>query len=485
MLQSGDVTISRSSGSATPPRQHLPLSPSTSYSMMPVDQGQPRSESFPSVALSPADIQTKGQGKASKYRSPSLRRYSVDGRGQAKGPSTAQSSKWKGKGGHKGSGLRSASLPVSLSDTVHIFVDNSNIEIGCQFLPSGIRDFSQRLNIINFTKVLSGHRKTGRLVVVGSNPGASIWQKWADAGYTQQTASRNPETNKEEFVDEALCAKAYAFMLGEISNGRPSGILALCTGDGNLSNQKEGTEDANFRNLVRHATSLLGWKVELWSWKASCHSFYIRFATDPAVQRSFKVCFLDEHRSFITEPDQRRIHPAISSTTCCDTGDNVCVYCRSNLSSYSFQPCGHTILCNLCAQIVRPQIGRKPFDLCFLCHSPWTELTDGHAAHSLGRSAEETLERLSASSCEARSDIRAGRARATVVVTRAGAVAACREVPSLCSYCGGRPSTFAFIPCKHKVLCSMCAETVRPQKGRPPYHVCYMCRSPWTDIKAI
>ena len=64
-------------------------------------------------------------------------------------------------------------------------VDNSNICIGCQFLPNGTRDFSQRLSIQKFAQAVAGVRQVSRQVVVGSKPPRShaIWQHWENAGY--------------------------------------------------------------------------------------------------------------------------------------------------------------------------------------------------------------------------------------------------------------------------------------------------------------
>lgn len=70
-------------------------------------------------------------------------------------------------------------------EVVHVFVDNSNICIGCQFLPNGTRDFSQRLSIQKFAQAVAGVRQVSRQVVVGSKPPRShaIWQHWENAGY--------------------------------------------------------------------------------------------------------------------------------------------------------------------------------------------------------------------------------------------------------------------------------------------------------------
>ena len=70
-------------------------------------------------------------------------------------------------------------------EVVHVFVDNSNISIGCQFLPDGTRDFTQRLSIQKFAQAVAGVRQVSRQVVVGSKPprGHAIWQHWENAGY--------------------------------------------------------------------------------------------------------------------------------------------------------------------------------------------------------------------------------------------------------------------------------------------------------------
>eukprot|EP00913_Durusdinium_trenchii_P000185 g168.t1 len=116
--------------------------------------------------------------------------------------------------------------------SVHIFVDNSNICIGT----------------------------VQRRVVMGSRPSApSIWAAWKRAGYEVQTAHRDPR-NREEFVDgrEALM---HVLRFPRCDDDH---VLILATGDGNLGGQAPNTAGANFQNLVQTVAEgrVPGWSVE-------------------------------------------------------------------------------------------------------------------------------------------------------------------------------------------------------------------------------
>ncbi|CAE7219285.1 unnamed protein product [Symbiodinium natans] len=145
--------------------------------------------------------------------------------------------------------------------TVHMFVDNSNISIGAQLLPTGLRDFSKRLNIARFTQVVANGRRIARQVVCGSKPPrtSAIWQHWDRNGYQVMVEWRSPEDNREQFVDGRLVAEALMHV-NSVGNANPDNVLVVCTGDGNTDNQAAGTTGANFQNLVR-TVARMGWKV--------------------------------------------------------------------------------------------------------------------------------------------------------------------------------------------------------------------------------
>ncbi|CAK9085524.1 CCCH-type zinc finger protein moe-3 (Maturation oocyte expansion protein 3) [Durusdinium trenchii] len=251
-------------------------------------------------------------------------------------------------------------------EVLHVFVDNSNISIGCQFLPSGTRDFSQRLNIPKFVQAVAGVRQVQRQVVVGSKPprGHAIWQHWENAGFQVLVEWRDPESNREQFVDARLVAEALMHVshVDRLrSQGDPRGhgrhVFVLSTGDGNLEGQAAGTAGANFINLAKEVAQR-GWKVEVWCWNSTCSSSYRRLAEDPNLQ--VKICFLDGLRSKITMTSRPQ-----------EEEENLCMQCLANASTYAFQPCNHKVLCQDCAALIVPHKGRQPLGLCFICRLEW------------------------------------------------------------------------------------------------------------------
>eukprot|EP00435_Cladocopium_sp_Y103_P045254 s2196_g12.t4 len=253
-------------------------------------------------------------------------------------------------------------LAAEMQEVVHVFVDNSNISIGCQFLPSGTRDFTQRLCIQKFAQAVIGARQVRRQVVVGSKPprGHAIWQHWENAGYQVLVEWRDPDTNREQFVDARLVAEALMHV-GHVDRqdgprGRGHHVLALCTGDGNLEGQAPGSAGANFINLVKDVAQR-GWKVEVWCWHSTCNSAYRRLAEDPDLQ--VKLCFLDGLRSKITMTSRPLDE------------ESLCVQCIANIPTHAFQPCNHKILCEACAADVAPHRGRPPLGWCFICREEW------------------------------------------------------------------------------------------------------------------
>lgn len=265
-------------------------------------------------------------------------------------------------------------LAAEMQEVVHVFVDNSNISIGCQFLPSGTRDFTQRLSIQKFAQAVIGIRQVRRQVVVGSKPPRShgIWQHWENAGYQVLVEWRDPESNREQFVDARLVAEAMMHVdhIDRLQQqgdprGRGRHVLALCTGDGNLEGQAAGTVGANFINLAQHVARR-GWKVEVWCWHSACHSAYRRLAENLDMQ--VKLCFLDGLRSKITMVSRSA---ALEEE---EEEESLCVQCLSNIPTHAFQPCNHKILCGDCAADVLPHRGRPPLGLCFICRVEWTDI---------------------------------------------------------------------------------------------------------------
>jgi len=248
-------------------------------------------------------------------------------------------------------------------EVVHVFVDNSNISIGCQFLPDGTRDFAQRINIKKFAQAVEGARRVARRVVVGSKPPAShaIWRHWEDAGFQLFLEHRDPTTNREQFVDGRLVGEAAIHVMHHEADGNRN-VLVVCTGDGNSDGELPGTPGATFISLVEKVARR-GWKVEVWCWRCTCHSRYVDLAKDRSLQ--VKLCFLDGLRKKVTMMSRAGVEePA-----------DLCVQCLVNEPTHAFQPCSHRILCAECAAEVTPHRNLPPLGCCFLCRTPWTAIT--------------------------------------------------------------------------------------------------------------
>lgn len=260
------------------------------------------------------------------------------------------------------------------SQTVHVFVDNSNICIGCQLLPNGFRDFQQRISIRGFTSMVQGVRKLSRRVVMGSRPSSQrFWAAWKREGYEVCTAHRDPRTKREEFVDGRLVGEALMHVLQPVGSG--SHVLVLATGDGNLEGQAPNTAGANFQNLVRTIASRVeGWTVEVWCWRSSCHSCYKRMAWAGEI----RLYFLDGLRKEVTMTAGKTAPALAGSAVPPNEGlehEDTCVQCLMAEATYAFNPCNHRILCRECAMETRPHWNTRPLGLCFLCRCPWDDIT--------------------------------------------------------------------------------------------------------------
>ncbi|CAJ1335414.1 unnamed protein product, partial [Effrenium voratum] len=267
-------------------------------------------------------------------------------------------------------------LAAESRESVHIFVDNSNIAIGCQLLPTGVRDFSQRLNIQKFTSAVAGFRRQCRKVVVGSKPPANhrIWEVWRRYGYQVLTEFRDPETNREQFVDSRMVAEALMHVLQPLGGG--ANVLVLATGDGNLENQEPGTAGANFQNLVNTISSGRAgpWTVEVWCWRASCHAVYKRMAQ----QNRIRLCYLDGLRKYVTMTSRQAVFAGATAAAAVveEEEADVCVQCLTAEPTHCFLPCRHQILCGSCAQQTLPHRDRPPLGSCFVCRVPWQDIVE-------------------------------------------------------------------------------------------------------------
>jgi len=255
------------------------------------------------------------------------------------------------------------------SQTVDIFVDNSNLLIAARFLPDGTVDGLVRLHVARLSQTMGGARKIRRKVVVGSKPprNHSIWKRWEDAGYEVLLNERDRETNREQGVDDRLVASASMHI-----DFNPPGILVLGTGDGNQAGQRPGTYAANFRNLVKKATDR-GWTVEIWSWRLSCNRCYMDMAADTSRPGRVKVVLLDSLRSLVTFRAAAPVMVAGDPAAVAQDDDaDLCIACLSEAVTHAFQPCSHRVLCRACTQIY--QASRHT--ACAICRQPYTSISE-------------------------------------------------------------------------------------------------------------
>lgn len=254
--------------------------------------------------------------------------------------------------------------------------------LSAQTLSNGQRDMSIRLNVRTLCQVVIGGRTPMRREVVGSRPPAhnAIWDRWRQQDFNVQVNHRAPDTGREEAVDQLLVAEAIMHM----TNNRPRDgdrppILVLGTGDGNQHGQPQGVMGANFRNLVTTAVLQLGWKVEVWAWRSSCHNVYHRLEQE--YPGRVKVCLLDPFRSEVTFRQELAAAAAAAGAdeaaaavaAALDEEDDLCVVCIDNESTHLLRPCGHKVLCERCVDVYRA----AHLTGCPICRSRWTSVERG------------------------------------------------------------------------------------------------------------
>lgn len=185
---------------------------------------------------------------------------------------------------------------------IHVFVDESNIFVGAQSLiqPNGqkTRDTSIRMNVPALVDVILNHRQPIQRVVFGSRSSVQEpveWKEWRAAEFVVH-GERRLRGRGETFVDDACAAMVNAAILRfpMRDDGAPRRTLVLLTGDGNMN---EGR--ASFIESVDSALRN-GWRVELWSWRASLSQHYLRMRDQYASSGLFSIHFLDEHRETLT-----------------------------------------------------------------------------------------------------------------------------------------------------------------------------------------
>jgi hypothetical protein len=190
----------------------------------------------------------------------------------------------------------------------HIFVDNSNLLIGAQYQPRPdarggyARDIRKRVSVRAVHDLVNLERDAVQCVCFGSvrfgqkkslRTQKSDFSHWEDQGYRALISERD-DANKENFVDHGLIAEMQNAILNHSEEAREHGnrTLVLITGDGN-ENGGEGAP--SFLGVVMNAIKW-GWSVEVWAWKATCSSKFLRLAEELQNEPTFALHYLDNFR---------------------------------------------------------------------------------------------------------------------------------------------------------------------------------------------
>jgi len=185
------------------------------------------------------------------------------------------------------------------AETLHVFVDNSNVVISAQILPvpggragETRRDCGIRVSTRELDRVVRCGRVAQQAVAFGSTPprNNAIWGAWRNANYEVHLGER-PPGGGEQFVDDALIAQMQRALLDYPRGGR---TMVLVSGDGNDNHGR-----ASFLSVVGNALQM-GWNVEVWSWRCSCSRRYRELQAVYGGQGVFKLFFLDNVREQVT-----------------------------------------------------------------------------------------------------------------------------------------------------------------------------------------
>lgn len=177
-----------------------------------------------------------------------------------------------------------------------VAIDNSNIYIGAQECASmvnpGARKRHIRVKLQNLVRILEKERTKTRGFACGSSPPATehVWEVYRRMGYTVDLEERRGKD--EQRVDEGLHLWIYK-ALCELAPG----ILVLATGDGMKGKSECDT------SFPRCAVTALerGWSVEVYSWKHSLSSEWIKLAKK--YPEALTINYLDKHVNYITFVD--------------------------------------------------------------------------------------------------------------------------------------------------------------------------------------
>eukprot|EP00750_Incisomonas_marina_P019508 INCI3472.1.p1 GENE.INCI3472.1~~INCI3472.1.p1 ORF type:complete len:833 (+),score=122.25 INCI3472.1:98-2596(+) len=201
-------------------------------------------------------------------------------------------------------------------ESLHVFVDNSNIFVGAQMVEDPqnpkrlVREIGTRVHIPRLIQVVEAGRdrdttthaarwqgdKPVRWVFGSKNNDQvlALENLWQRCGYTPVFV-RRAKGEGEHLVDDGLIAQIM-LTLAKYRDGTGR-TLVLLTGDGNDNGGR-----ASFLDAVDHAVAE-GWKVEVWCWKSCAAKVYRERAANGAI----KLRLLDSHRDHICFRHNKRV----------------------------------------------------------------------------------------------------------------------------------------------------------------------------------
>lgn len=189
-------------------------------------------------------------------------------------------------------------------EIVHIFVDQSNIFLGSQYVPGNPeetiwnRNFDIRIIQQAIVGLVQRGRQAAEKQVFGSKPPGNhhIWQEWKKQGFSVATQDR--ATGKgEQMVDDAIANQMRKALIKHKNERR---TIILLSGDGNSNDGRGG-----FADVVQDAIAM-NWKFELWSWKHITSRRFIDLQRQFASNGLFQLYYFDPCRQLVTYETRRR-----------------------------------------------------------------------------------------------------------------------------------------------------------------------------------
>lgn len=174
---------------------------------------------------------------------------------------------------------------------VYVFVDISNLVMGCQWV-----DKTTQLKVDELHKVVVGLRYPKRLIARGyikkkDDPIGSLWK---NLNYEVMT-TRVVSDHDVSFVDKSLITEIGSLLLARSPQPGKKTIILMSGDDGN---RHDGA--SNFEEFLIFAMQR-SWNIEVWSWEITCSNTYKNWSMNPDKFPLFKLVLLDQFRERITK----------------------------------------------------------------------------------------------------------------------------------------------------------------------------------------